>query len=137
MPKIDYIKDQKEGLLKITSTNKKERFIFQGDKYTASVLRSAKGIKIYKKENHLEIVLVQDKYDRLYYNTWFEMMNFGGGDDYIEEAYSLVKDEAEADRLFEEKSSMYHGLGYIPFVCWSEEDFIVAYERVVEETVLR
>jgi hypothetical protein len=134
MPQIDYHKDEKEGLLKITSTNKKESFSFLGDKYSASVFRSAKLIKIYKKESHLDIVLVQDKYGRLFYNTWFEMMNFGGGEDYIEEAYSLVNNKAEADQLFEGKSSMYHGLGYIPFVCWSEDEFVIAYERVAEET---
>lgn len=134
MPKISYYDDKEEGRLKITSTNKKEKFIFQGDKYTVSILRSAKLIKIYKKESHLDIVLVQDKYGRLFYNTWFEMMNFGGGQDYIEEAYGLVNNMAEADQLFEGKSSMYHGLGYIPFVCWSEDEFVIAYERVAEET---
>jgi hypothetical protein len=134
MPKISYYDDNEEGRLKITSANKKEKFIFQGDKYTASVLRSAKLVKVYRKESHLDIVLVQDQYGRLFYNIWFEMMNFGGGEDYIEEAYSMVKDEAEADQLFEGKSSMYHGLGYIPFVCWSEDDLVRAVERVAEDT---
>lgn len=133
MPKIEYYNDKEEGNLKITSTNKKEKFIFLEDKYSMSILRSAKVIKIYKKESHLDIVLVQEQYGRLFYNTWFEEMNFGGGDDYIEEAYSLVNNEAEADQLFQGKSSMYRGLGYIPFVCWSEEDFVIAYERVDED----
>jgi hypothetical protein len=133
MSKISYYNDQEEGRLKITSTTKKEKFIFLGDKYSASVLRSAAGIKIYKKESHLEIVLRQDKYGRLFYNSWFEMMNFGGGEDYIEESYSFVKDEAEADLLFQGKSSMYRGLGYIPFIAWSEKDFVIVYERVAED----
>jgi hypothetical protein len=111
MPKITYHNDKEEGRLKITFTNKKEKFIFLGDNYSMSVLRSAKVIKIYRKESHLDIVLVQDKYGHLFYNTWFEMMNFGGGDDYIEESYSLVKDEAEADNMFQGKTSLYHGLG--------------------------
>ena len=133
MPKISFYNDKEEGLLRITSTDKKETFIFLGDEYSASVLRSARVIRIYQKESHLDIVLVQDKYGRLFYNTWFEMMNFGGGDDYIEEAYSLVNNEDVADQLFQGKTSIYRGLGYIPFVCWSEEDFVIAYERVAKD----
>ena len=135
MPKITYHNDKEEGQLKVTSTNKKEKFIFLGDNYSMSVLRSAKLVKIYRKESHLDIVLVQDQYGRLFYNTWFEMMNFGGGDDYVEESYSLVKDEVEADNMFQGKTSLYHGLGYIPLVCWSEEDFVIAYERVAGDTL--
>ena len=134
MPKFEYLKHEKEGLLKVTSTDKKETFIFQGDEYSASVLRSAKLVKRYINEDHLLIDLVQDKYGRLFYNIWCEQINFGGGDDYIEESYNLVKDEAEANKIFEGKSSMYHGLGYIPFICWSEDDLVRAVERVAEDT---
>jgi hypothetical protein len=134
MPKFEYLKHEKEGLLKVTSTDKKETFIFQGDEYSASVLRSAKLVKRYINEDHLLIDLVQDKYGRLFYNIWFEQINFGGGEDYIEESYNLVKDEAEANKIFEGKSSMYHGLGYIPFICWSEDDLVRAVERDAEDT---
>ena len=133
MPKIEYLKHEKEGLLKVTSTDKKEKFIFQGNEYSVSVLRSAKLVKRYINEDHLLIDLVQDKYSRLFYNIWYEQINFGG-DDYIEESYNLVEDEAEADKIFKGKSSMYHGLGYIPFICWSEDDLVRAVERVVENS---
>ena len=132
MPKVSYQDDKEEGRLKITSTNKNEKFTFLGDEYSMSVFRSAKVVKLFRKESHLVIVLVQDQYNRLFYNTWFEDMNFGG-DDYIEESCYLVNDEIEADNLFQGRRSLYHGLGYIPFVCWSEEDFVCAYERAPNE----
>jgi len=133
MSKITYQNNKEFGRLKITNTTKKGRFMFLGDKYSMSVFRSVTGIKIYCDESHLFINLVQDKYGRLFYHSWFEDMNFGGGLDYLEESFSLAKDEDEADRMFQGKIPMFRRLGYIPFVCWSEEEFVLAVESAVEE----
>jgi hypothetical protein len=135
MPKITFHNDKEFGSLKITTTNKKGKFVFLRDKYSVSVFRSVKGIKIYVNDSHLFINLVQDKYGRMFYHSWFEEMNFGGGPDYLEESFSLVKDEEEADLMFQGKPSMYRRLGYIPFVCWSEEDFVLAVERAAEDII--
>ena len=129
MSKITYQNNKEFGRLKITNTTKKGRYMFLGDKYSMAVFRSANKIKIYKEDSHLFISLVQDKYGRLFYHTWFEDMNFGGGPDYLEESFSLAKDEEEADRMFQGKTPMFLRLGYIPFVCWSEEEFVMAVER--------
>lgn len=80
-----------------------------------SVFRSVKGIKIYVNDSHLFINLVQDKYGCMFYHRWFEEMNFGGGPDFLEESFSLVKDEHEAELMFQGKLSMYLRLGHIPF----------------------
>jgi hypothetical protein len=135
MSKITYHNDKEFGPLKITNSNKKGKFIFLGDKYSMSVFRSVKGIKIYVDDSHLFINLVQDKYGRMFYHSWFEDMNFGGGPDFLEESFSLVKDENEADRIFQGKLPMYRRLGHIPFVCWSEEDFVLAVESAAEDTI--
>jgi len=135
MPKITYHNDKEFGYLKFTRTTRKGKFIFLGDKYSVSVFRFVKGIKTYVNDSHLFINLVQDKYGRLFYHHWFEDMNFGGGSDFLEESFSLVKDETEADLIFQGKLPMYRRLGHIPFVCWSEDDFVLAVESAAEDTI--
>ena len=135
MPKINYHNDKEFGYLKFTRTSRKGRFIFLGDKYSFSVFRSAIGIKTYVNDSHLFINLVQDKYGRLFYHHWFEEMNFGGGPDYLEESFSFAMDEEEADRMFQGKVSMYLRLGYIPLVCWSEDEFVLAVESAAGDTI--
>ena len=99
--------------------------MFLGNQYSLSVFRNAKGIKTYINDSHLFINLVEDKFGRLFYHSWFEEMNFGGGPDYLEESFSFAKDEEEADRMYKGKVTMYSRLGFIPLVCWSEEDFVL------------
>jgi hypothetical protein len=130
MPKISYSIDKEKGLLKMTSVNKDEKFIFLGDEYSRKILLSAKVVKAYLRDDHHIIRLLVDQYGRLFYNTWFEDFNFGGGPDYVDETYNLVKDEEEADSMFDGKYSIFRGNGHIPYVYMSEDDSFYAIEKV-------
>jgi hypothetical protein len=130
MPKITYHQNKEGDNIKVTSVEKDEKFIFLGDDYSRAVLRSAKLIKNYMMDSHESISLLEDQYGRFFYHSWLEEMNFGSGDDYIDESFNLVDNEKEADDLFDAKNTIYGGHGRIPYVYMSEKDCICAYEKV-------
>ncbi|MCK9204823.1 MAG: hypothetical protein M0P58_10385 [Bacteroidales bacterium] len=133
MSKIYYYINKEKGRLQRTSIEKDEKFIFLGDEYSRNVLISAKVIKWYLCDDHHIIRLLEDQYGRLFYNSWFEDFNFGGGPDFVDETFNLVKDEEEADSMFDGKYSIFRGNGHIPYVYMSEDDSFYAIENVDDE----
>lgn len=101
---------------------------FMEDIYNYEMLRQAKTVKVYVYENHEEVVLKKDKYNRLWLHVYWE----DGFDDRTEEVFDWVPDEKEADKRYKETGGGPHYYGQLPHFFASENYDFILHEEVTK-----
>jgi hypothetical protein len=102
-----------------------KEFVFQNNKYSLYLLKeNTKTIKTYCDSSHFCRSLIQHENGHLFLYEFYEYMNFNGGEDRIYETYTLVKDEADADALNNEKV-----IKRVPYIFFDKDMIFHVYEN--------